>query len=295
MLAPLAAIALALPFAQGAAVERRQSINTFTRSPVAFEYPRGRQGFQASAATTAPCGGMPAGERTSFPLTGGKISLLQYAGLENVQLLFNPETNPTRFHAFKTHGNALSALGAGHYCTAAPDFAAQGLSAGQDVTMLAIYQLPGVDQYYYQCADITLTDVASYTEPSFTCGNYTSTLRVAGKEESYTSEGTTESAGFGGEAGSTGGTNPHKDGTIGLDGSQSGSSASTASASRSGLSAAAGGGIGAAAAVVVLVGALAVAYFVGVVSFGKKNKKNANAQRDDISEASSAPPMKAVA
>lgn len=217
-----------------------------------------------------------------------------------VNILYVPDANPERFHAFSSYTNSINRLGAGHFCTEAPDFAAEGISAGTDVTLLVIYQLSGRDTYYYQCADITLTSVASYTQPSYVCGNHTSTLEVAGSEGSYTSGGSSETAGFGGETGGASGTNPHTSGSIDLQGNDTtdqngqatGQSASSSTASR--LSAAAGGGIGAGVAVVVLVGALVAAYFTGFVSFGKKSKKE-TVTRDDVSEASSAPPMKSVA
>lgn len=299
MYTAIAALALALPAVQAMAIEKRATITDFSTSPLGWAYPRGRAGFTAGSATTAPCGGMaPSSNRTQFPLSGGEISLVQMTELEGVNILYVQDPNPERFHSFLTYTNSITKIGSGHFCTAAPNFANAGLKAGDDVTMLAIYQLSGQDTYYYQCADITLTEASSYTAPDYVCGNYTRTLEIAGQDQSYTSGGSSETAGFGGETGSTGGKNPHTDGTIGYDGTSTtdnngqatGSSAS--SNSNSGLSAAAGGGIGAAAAVVVLLAALAVAKFTGFVRFGKKQDR---VTRDDVSEASSAPPMKAVA
>lgn len=232
---------------------------------------------------------------------GGKISLTQLAETQGVNILYNPEANPERFHSFSSYTNSINRLGAGHFCTDAPDFAAEGIAEGTDVTLLVIYQLAGRDTYYYQCADITLGPASSFVEPSV-CGNHTGILEVAGEGESYTSGGSTETAGFGGQTGGASGTNPHTSGSIDLEGNdttdangQATGQAASSTSTSSRLSAAAGGGIGAGVAVVVLLGALAAAYFTGFVSFGKKSKRNTNATRDDISEASSAPPMKAVA
>jgi hypothetical protein len=165
-----------------------------------------------------------------------------------------------------------------------------GATAGQDVTLLAIYQLDSSSRdFFYQCADIRLVDSTSFTQPEHVCGNYTSTLDVASSADSLKLNGDdfTEAS-----AGTTYQDNHPVVVDEGSTSTDSASDSSSSSASRSsGLSPAAGGGIGAAVAVVVFATLAAVAYFAGYLRFGKQEKKRSTG--DNVSETSSLPNMKA--
>jgi hypothetical protein len=218
---------------------------------------------------------------------GGELSFTQLTDVHNVNILYALEANPDQFHDFSTYSNSLNSLGAGHYCSSGPDFSSLGATAGQDVTLLAIYQLDNSSRnFFYQCADVRLVDSTSFTLPEHVCGNYTSTLDVASADESLKLNGddfTEASAG-----------NTYQDNHPVVDGADtsstdSASDASASSSGSSGLSPAAGGGIGAAVAVFVLAALAAAAYFAGYVRFGKKQKAVTG---DNVSETSSLPNMK---
>ncbi|WVW82645.1 hypothetical protein I302_104656 [Kwoniella bestiolae CBS 10118] len=241
--------------ASAISINRRAAITDFDSSPIGFSWPPGRT-FNSSTATKAPCGGSPAGVRSSYPLSGGDISLTSKTLLDSVNILWTNETDPTRFHAFSTYTNTLSELGAGHYCQAAPDFASFGLKAGDDVTLMIMYNLQDVADNYYYCADINLVQTDGFTpSEQYMCSNYTSSLQEASEEDSM-------------KVGSTS-TISSADATSNQ-GSQTSSAQPAVSDSDSAISAAAGGGIGAAVTIAVVTLVAALAYFFGYVRFGKR-------------------------
>jgi hypothetical protein len=221
---------------------------------------------------------------------GGEVSFTQLTDVHNVNILYALESDPDAFHDFSTYSNSLTSLGAGHYCSSGPDFSSLGATVGQDVTLLAIYQLDSSSRdFFYQCADIRLVDSTSFTQPEHVCGNYTSTLDVASTADSLKLNGDdyTEAS-----AGTTYQDNHPVVGNETSTSTDSASdSASSSPSSSSGLSPAAGGGIGAAVAIVVLAALAAAAYFAGYVRFGKQEKKKPTG--DNVSETSSFPNMKA--
>ncbi|KAK6906016.1 hypothetical protein I203_106851 [Kwoniella mangroviensis CBS 8507] len=249
-------IATSISAAFAISINRRAAITDFDTSPIDFSFPAGRT-FNATTATTAPCGGSPAGVRADYPLTGGDISLTSKTLLDTVNILWTNETDPTRFHAFSTYTNTLSELGSGHYCQPAPDFASFGLKAGDDVTLMIMYNLEGVSDNYYYCADINLVSAEGFTpSEQYMCSNLTSSLQVASAEDSM-------------QVGTTSATT--SSGTTNDDASQTSTSGATEAVPRnSGLSAAAGGGIGAAVTIVVLASVAGAAYVCGYVRLGKK-------------------------
>jgi len=215
------------------------------------------------------------------------VAFTQISNLSSVNVLYTNETDPRRFHAFNFYSNSLDALGAGHYCSKGPDFSSLGFQAGDNATLLVIYQLGEERQYYYQCADVSLVDVASYTAPDdYVCGNYTGLLQEASSDESL---GGGNSSSYGGHGSSTESTSGSET-TTGSDAANSNAAAAgSSSSSDSGLSAAAGGGIGAAVTLVVVALLLAAAFFTGLFSFGKKKP---HATSDDASSSSGVPTMK---
>ena len=215
------------------------------------------------------------------------MSFTQLTDVHNVNILYALESDPDAFHDFSTYSNSLTSLGAGHYCSSGPDFSSLGAAAGQDVTLLAIYQLDSSSRdFFYQCADIRLVDSTSFTQPEHVCGNYTSTLDVASAADSLKLNGDdfTEAS-----AGTTYQDNHPVVGDETSTSTDSAAGSSSSSSSSSGLSPAAGGGIGAAVAVVIFAALAAAAYFAGFVRFGRKQKKPTP---DNISETSSMPNMK---
>jgi hypothetical protein len=220
---------------------------------------------------------------------GGEVSFTQLTDVHNVNILYALESDPDAFHDFSTYSNSLTSLGAGHYCSSGPDFSSLGATVGQDVTLLAIYQLDSSSRdFFYQCADIRLVDSTSFTQPEHVCGNYTSTLDVASTADSLKLNGDdyTEAS-----AGTTYQDNHPVVGNETSTSTDSASDSTSASSSSSGLSPAAGGGIGAAVAIVLLAALAAAAYFAGYVRFGKQEKKKPTG--DNVSETSSFPNMKA--
>lgn len=221
------------------------------------------------------------------------MSFLQQTDVHNVNILYALDGNPDKFHDFSTYSNSLNSLGAGHYCSPGPDFSSLGASAGQDVTLLAIYQLDNSSRnFFYQCADIRLVDSSSFTQPEHLCGNFTTNLDVASSDDSLKLNGDDFTDASGGNSGYT---DNHP--VVGDDAdststtSNGDSSSSSSSSSSSTLSPAAGGGIGAAVAVVVVAALAAAAYYAGYVRFGKQQNQRATA--DHMSETSSLPNLKA--
>nr|XP_031858178.1 uncharacterized protein CI109_006420 [Kwoniella shandongensis]KAA5525250.1 hypothetical protein CI109_006420 [Kwoniella shandongensis] len=274
MLFHAVALTFASSLAAAVSVTRRAAITDFNTSPIEFTWPPAR-GFTNSNATAAPCGGVASGVRTSYPISGGDIALTQQTDLENVNILYTNQSNPTKFHAFNSYSDSILNISAGHFCQQAPDFANLGFQVGDDATLLIIYQLEGVERYFYHCADINLVESSGFNAPvSYVCGNYTSTLDVASDEESLHLGSDSNSNSTSGSHGTSATTSSTGTGT----GSSSGSAASESAvaSSGSGISAAAGGGIGAAVTIVVIALLLVGAYFarwitIGAGTFGRKN------------------------
>ncbi|AAW42661.1 hypothetical protein AnigIFM56816_003264 [Aspergillus niger] len=253
--------AMAASAASAISVQRRAAITDFDTSPVAFAFPEPR-GFSASTASEAPCGGFDPVNRTSYPLSGGDVALIQQTDATNVNILWTSESDPTLFHSFSTYSNSILDIAAGHYCQDAPDFSSLGFAEGDNATLLVIYQLDGADTYYYQCADVSLVSATSFTtDEQYVCGNYTSELEIASSEESLhlgntTTSESTSSGTTGTASTSSGSTNPHV----------------SSSSSGSKLSAAEGGGIGASVTIFVFAVIAGLLWWSGLLRFGKKKQ-----------------------
>jgi len=206
---------------------------------------------------------MAASTRTKFPLTGGDVSLTQSTNIDNLNILWYKGDNPTKFHSFSTYTNTITDIAAGHYCAPGPDFTSLGFSSGDLATLLLIYSLDGQETFYYQCADVELVDTASFTEPSFVCGNYTSELKVASSEDSL-KLGTDMVQAMG-----TGMVHPST-GAAAAATAAANANSNSHSAKSSGLTAAQGGGIGAGVTLAVVALLLGALYAVGRVHFGRR-------------------------
>ncbi|WVW79833.1 hypothetical protein I302_101803 [Kwoniella bestiolae CBS 10118] len=244
-----------ISLAQATAVlPRAASITEFSTSPVEFVYPPPRSGYLASNASAYPCGGSPLGERTSYPLTGGKVSLDVDTLAANVNLLYSNNSNPSTFHEFSTFANTLLDVSDGGWCGNGPNFEELGLSAGSDATLLVIYQLYGNKTYFYHCADISLVAVNSYTAPSdLTCSNSSAVLETASGEDSMVLKGSNYSAAQQGADGQTVSIDLAA-ATAGSSGSASGSASASATSAAS--SAAASGSANSAATLSAKVGGM---------------------------------------
>lgn len=210
------------------------------------------------------------------------MAFTQITNMTDVYVMYTNESDPQRFHSFSFYSNGLEALGAGHYCSKAPDFSTLGFTAGANATLLVIYKLEeSSQQYYYQCADVSLVETATYTSPDdYVCGNYTGTLE----------ESSGDSLTGGHSSGSE--TSAAVPSSTGTSADVANSDASVSSSENDGLSAAAGGGIGAAVTLVVVAIGLALAAFAGYLQFGKKRQGARGPTGDDASSSSGVPTMK---
>ncbi|KAM0746483.1 hypothetical protein T439DRAFT_383913 [Meredithblackwellia eburnea MCA 4105] len=142
-----APLALAAPL-----VERATNISG---SPTGFKQPPAR-GWSDATDSYSPCGGKALGNRTTFPLSGGQISILSYVDGDDLQFRYSTSSNPTNNSDFHDLLPQIPAVYGGHHCYAAPDFATSfGLAAGQNVTL----------QVVYECADVTLVETANWVAP----------------------------------------------------------------------------------------------------------------------------------
>ncbi|KAL7009106.1 hypothetical protein EMMF5_001304 [Cystobasidiomycetes sp. EMM_F5] len=98
---------------------------------------------------------------------GGNLSYVVRADAN--RLAFNyatdPNANSNSQFTMLTH-EASTTTYRGHHCGAAPDFAALGFKAGQQLTIQARWTAGTKQTTLYQCADITLVDRALYVAPA---------------------------------------------------------------------------------------------------------------------------------
>ncbi|WRT65307.1 uncharacterized protein IL334_002250 [Kwoniella shivajii] len=189
-------VASALVLAHAAVVvPRAASITDFSTSPVEFTYPPPRSGYNANNATAYPCGGAELGTRTNYPLTGGRIGLDVDTLAANVNLMYANSSNPTTFHQFSTFTDTILDVSDGAWCGAGPNFQTEGLTSGNDVTLLVIYQLYGNKTYMYHCADIKIVEASAYIAPTdLACSNSSAVLKTATDDESLVLKGSNYSA-----------------------------------------------------------------------------------------------------
>ncbi|WVQ71857.1 hypothetical protein IAR50_001399 [Cryptococcus sp. DSM 104548] len=235
-----------------------EMIQYFKQSPVEWIYPPPRSGFNASVANYAGCGDMPAGARTYFPLSGGQLSFNSLTVAADISVLHVAQINPVSFHSWTESGVDIEDMSPGEFCASAPDFGSS-YEAGDQLTMIIMYQLYGDKTDYYDCADITLVETSNYTAPSYTCSN-TSTLLTMGSSVSST----------------TGQNNDvYADGTSSSTSSTVTVTTTAGSSTGSGLNAAKGGGIGAVCGVVFAAALIGAAYALGYLRFSKKRDRGA--------------------
>ncbi|KII93444.1 hypothetical protein PLICRDRAFT_35650 [Plicaturopsis crispa FD-325 SS-3] len=141
--------------------------------------------------------------RTSFPLSGGFITLTSEHPSWTLGILVSTVQNPTSFDNFTSGGKNqflapfASFSGEGAFCLPVDLLSANatgGLKDGQNVTLEFVFD--GGDGALYQCADLTLSSNAS--ESGVSCSNATST------SSSSSSSSTSTSGALGGASTSSG-------------------------------------------------------------------------------------------
>ncbi|CAG7931670.1 unnamed protein product [Penicillium olsonii] len=135
--------------------------------PAAFLWPPDRA-WGAEQDNTAPCGSS-AGvtNRTDFPLTNGKVSLVLQDESYNVNLAISYENDPTSNRDFTTlvSSSNFPDLDPGHECYAVPN-PPSNITSGANATLQLSY-LSTFDteknETFYACSDITYIPLASFT------------------------------------------------------------------------------------------------------------------------------------
>ncbi|KZZ97413.1 hypothetical protein AAL_03377 [Moelleriella libera RCEF 2490] len=144
--------------------------------PAAFMWPPDRS-WSAAADNTAPCGSVDVvRNRTSFPLTDGKVSLLDQKEAFSVELSISYKENPASNNDFTTliKPEVLAELDRGHTCVPVAN-APSSVRAGQNATLqikyTASFDKPE-NETFYACADITYVELPDFKE-NVNCFNFT--------------------------------------------------------------------------------------------------------------------------
>lgn len=152
-----------LPRAQAAAVPSGH-VQIADGPSIDVEFPPMRENTDHSQTFKGPCSGSSLGERTEFPLSGGKVFLSQRKAVDNINFLWTGDVSQEP-HEFKTYGEeTVIDAEAGHVCADGPDFASLGFKAGDVATLMVMYQADGPPKkgtdkrWQYLCSDVTLTD-----------------------------------------------------------------------------------------------------------------------------------------
>ena len=112
---------------------------------VDVEYPPMRTNTDHTQNFKGPCSGSSLGERTEFPLTGGKIFLSQRKAVDNINFLWTGDVSKEP-HEFQTYGDpTIVDASAGHVCADGPDFASLGFKAGDVATLMVTHETELLD------------------------------------------------------------------------------------------------------------------------------------------------------
>ncbi|GAB0135710.1 hypothetical protein EsDP_00004037 [Epichloe bromicola] len=136
--------------------------------PAAFMWPPDRV-WSAAADNTAPCGSVESvGNRTNFPLTGGKVSLVDQKKASRVTLSISYKDNPGSDHDFATliEPEKFAELNPGHACVPvkdAPSSVKPGANATLQIKYTAIDDKPE-SETFYACADITYVAFSDFKD-----------------------------------------------------------------------------------------------------------------------------------
>ncbi|KAF7553523.1 hypothetical protein G7Z17_g3533 [Cylindrodendrum hubeiense] len=144
--------------------------------PAAFMWPKDRV-WSASMDNTAPCGSSASvGNRSEFPMSSGKVALVDQYESYSVQLSISYLSNPTKNSDFSVLISAddFADIERGHTCVSVPD-AASSVDAGQKATLQIKYTSDwedDEDETYYACADIQYVELTNF-DVSVPCFNAT--------------------------------------------------------------------------------------------------------------------------
>lgn len=226
-----------------------------------FLFPTERE-YSASADTTAPCGSVAqVGNRTSFPITGGFVGLVDQEEAYSVSVSISYNSNPTSLNEFETliASTRIQDLYEGHTCVTIPN-PPSNISVGDVATLQvafeAVWDGSTTNETYYACADIVYILDADFTENDY-CFNAT----IGGPSTTAAADSST--------ATSTSGLSGSSSGSSGSSGSSS-SSGSTSSSSKISKGAIAGAVVGSVVGAALIAGALMFSY-----RLGKKHQREA--------------------
>ncbi|TKW49548.1 hypothetical protein CTA1_5573 [Colletotrichum tanaceti] len=134
--------------------------------PAAFMWPADRV-WSGDMDNQEPCGSRAGvGNRTRFPLVGGKIALVAQDDYYNTKISISYNNDPTDNSDFTTliEERSVADLNPGHTCVDIPD-PPSSVAAGGNATLQIIYRADWDaphNQTFYACSDITYVDAATF-------------------------------------------------------------------------------------------------------------------------------------
>ncbi|KAK2008342.1 hypothetical protein LZ32DRAFT_685501 [Colletotrichum eremochloae] len=134
--------------------------------PAAFMWPADRV-WSGDMDNQEPCGSRSGvGNRTEFPLVGGKVALVAQDDYYNTKISISYKNDPTSNSDFTTviQERSVADLDPGHTCVEIPDPPAS-VAAGSNATLQIVYRADWDaphNQTFYACADITYVEAAAF-------------------------------------------------------------------------------------------------------------------------------------
>ncbi|KAK1971945.1 hypothetical protein LY78DRAFT_12244 [Colletotrichum sublineola] len=135
--------------------------------PAAFMWPADRV-WSGDMDNQEPCGSRSGvGNRTEFPLIGGKVALVAQDDYYNTKISISYKNDPTSNSDFTTviQERSVADLDPGHTCVEIPDPPASVAAAGSNATLQIVYRADWDaphNQTFYACADITYVEAAAF-------------------------------------------------------------------------------------------------------------------------------------
>ncbi|GJC97083.1 GPI anchored protein [Colletotrichum higginsianum] len=134
--------------------------------PAAFMWPADRV-WSGDMDNQEPCGSRAGvGNRTQFPLVGGKVALVAQDDYYNTKISISYKNDPTTNSDFTTliEEQSVADLNPGHTCVDIPN-PPSSVAAGGNATLQIIYRADWDaphNQTFYACSDITYVDAATF-------------------------------------------------------------------------------------------------------------------------------------
>ncbi|VVT56303.1 uncharacterized protein SAPINGB_P004947 [Magnusiomyces paraingens] len=149
-----------------------------TMGPVAFLWPPDRD-WSENTENVAPCGSSAqVGNRTTFPLTGGKVLLVAQDDAWDIKVAISFKSNPTSMNDFQDwfSSNITNELEVAHSCYSTPNVPST-VKAGDVGTIQLIYNaIDGSSNIsHYACADVQFVDAEDFVNSGYSafCFNTT--------------------------------------------------------------------------------------------------------------------------